>query len=167
MSHFNVCHFPSPPRKRTKGQLVHFLRPCLSEIFQIQMLVRQGTFVWNSVNLLELTVCIQLNSYIWYMCNFLRSSVRCLNMDLMPQFFPSLMSLMVFVYVKHRVYLLTYPGCFPASGGAALDLNAVEPKPKKWITDMTWLNLVELSKLPQFSQILSQVARNDKVKRNC
>jgi dynein heavy chain len=47
-------------------------------------------------------------------------------------------------------------------GGAALDLNAVEPKARKWITDMTWLNMVELSKLAHFSQILRQFANNDK-----
>ncbi|XP_059171726.1 dynein axonemal heavy chain 8-like [Physella acuta] len=47
-------------------------------------------------------------------------------------------------------------------GGAALDLNTVTPKPARWISDITWLNLVKLSELSDFKNILDQVSHNDK-----
>ncbi|CAL7938026.1 unnamed protein product [Xylocopa violacea] len=47
-------------------------------------------------------------------------------------------------------------------GGAALDLNTVTPKPCKWITDVTWLNLIALSALTQFQYIASQVPASEK-----
>ncbi|XP_062336343.1 LOW QUALITY PROTEIN: dynein axonemal heavy chain 5-like [Osmerus eperlanus] len=47
-------------------------------------------------------------------------------------------------------------------GGASLDLNSVEPKPRRWILDLTWLNLVQLSSLAPFSQLLAQVSHNDR-----
>ena len=50
-----------------------------------------------------------------------------------------------------------------ATGGAALDLNAVEQKPCRWIADVAWLNLVRLSQLGHFSEILNQVATGEKL----
>nr|CAD7399061.1 unnamed protein product [Timema poppensis] len=47
-------------------------------------------------------------------------------------------------------------------GGAALDLSGVPPKACRWFTDMTWLNLVQLSTLRHFQYILTQVPNNER-----
>ena len=56
------------------------------------------------------------------------------------------------VKIKHEEFMTFI------KGGASLDLNVVQPKPFKWVTDISWLNLVELSNLHQFSGILDQVS---------
>jgi dynein heavy chain len=51
-------------------------------------------------------------------------------------------------------------------GGAALDINNVPKKPFNWISDMVWLNLCALSKMPGFNDILNQVGKNEKAWRS-
>lgn len=47
-------------------------------------------------------------------------------------------------------------------GGAALNLNDCPPVPFRWITDETWLNLVQLSNLGPFSHVLNKVSNNER-----
>lgn len=46
-------------------------------------------------------------------------------------------------------------------GGAALDINSVRKKPKDWIPDRVWLNIVALSNMDAFRDIPDSVFRND------
>ncbi|XP_037951167.1 dynein heavy chain 8, axonemal [Teleopsis dalmanni] len=47
-------------------------------------------------------------------------------------------------------------------GGAALNLNDCPPVPHRWITDETWLNLVQLTKLNIFAHIVTKVSNNER-----
>lgn len=47
-------------------------------------------------------------------------------------------------------------------GGAALDIKSCPPKPFKWIVDSTWLNLVQLSSIRVFQNIITQITANEK-----
>jgi dynein heavy chain len=60
------------------------------------------------------------------------------------------------IRITHAEFLLLL------KGGAALDLNAVKPKPFRWMLDVIWLNLVELSKQETFNQVLEKVSDNEK-----
>lgn len=46
-------------------------------------------------------------------------------------------------------------------GGAALDINSVRKKPKDWIPDNVWLNIIALSSMEAFRDIPDSVFRND------
>jgi len=47
-------------------------------------------------------------------------------------------------------------------GGDALDINTVKKKPKEWILDSAWLNIIQLSNtIPLFKELPDSIARND------
>lgn len=46
-------------------------------------------------------------------------------------------------------------------GGGALDIMSVRKKPKDWIPDNVWLNVIALSQMDSFRDIPDSVFRND------
>lgn len=51
-------------------------------------------------------------------------------------------------------------------GGAALNIAECEPKPFKWLTDVIWLNLIQLSTMSTYANILDNVKNREKVWRS-
>ena len=50
-------------------------------------------------------------------------------------------------------------------GGASLDLNTCAPKPFRWLNDLSWLNLLELSRVKEFHDVVERVcdARREEI----
>ena len=46
-------------------------------------------------------------------------------------------------------------------GGGALDINTVRKKPKDWIPDTVWLDVVALSSMEVFKELADSIGRND------
>jgi dynein heavy chain len=42
-------------------------------------------------------------------------------------------------------------------GGASLDLNTCPSKPFRWLNDLSWLNLLELSRVKEFHDVIDRV----------
>lgn len=75
----------------------------------------------------------------------------------------SLFTLMLAIKIDYFKGVINYVEFMSfIKGGASLDLNAVTPKPFKWILDITWLNLVEISKLKPFVDILKKIENNER-----
>lgn len=48
-------------------------------------------------------------------------------------------------------------------GGASLDLNTCPTKPFRWLNDIAWLNLLELSRVKDFHDVIDCIQKNEKV----
>ncbi|CAF4008631.1 unnamed protein product [Rotaria magnacalcarata] len=48
-------------------------------------------------------------------------------------------------------------------GGASLDLNTCPPKPFRWLNDSSWLNLLELSRLKEFHDVIDRLQKNERI----
>ncbi|CAF1079469.1 unnamed protein product [Adineta steineri] len=47
-------------------------------------------------------------------------------------------------------------------GGASLDLNTCPSKPFRWLNDLSWLNLLELSRVKEFHDVIDRLQKNER-----
>ncbi|XP_076617159.1 dynein axonemal heavy chain 5 isoform X1 [Chaetodon auriga] len=98
--------------------------------------------------------------------NFLTFQVYCYTARSLYEEHKLLFTLLLALKIDLQARNISHPEVLTfIKGGASLDLNSVESKPRRWILDQTWLNLVQLSSLPPFTQILTQVSQNERAWR--
>ncbi|XP_045900393.1 dynein axonemal heavy chain 5 [Micropterus dolomieu] len=150
----------------TRGSILYFLIVEMSLVnVMYQTSLRQFLGLFDSS--MQHSAKSQLTSKrINNIINFLTYQVYCYTARSLYEEHKLLFTLLLALKIDLQARNISHPEVLTfVKGGASLDLNSVESKPRRWILDQTWLNLVQLSRLSPFFQILTQVSQNERAWR--
>ncbi|KAK4873406.1 hypothetical protein RN001_015435 [Aquatica leii] len=146
-----------------RGSILYFLIVEMSNVnVMYQNSLKQFLSIFDN-SITKSTKSTDTEERIIIILNYLTYEVWAFTQRSLYERHKSLFTLMMAMKIDLHKTIITHEEflCF-IKGGASLDLNAVTPKPFRWILDITWLNLVELHKLKTFCDILTKIEQNEK-----
>ncbi|KAK5935878.1 hypothetical protein CgunFtcFv8_021195 [Champsocephalus gunnari] len=150
----------------TRGGILYFLIVEMSLVnVMYQTSLRQFLGLFDS-SMLQSAKSPLTSKRISNIISFLTYKVYCYTARSLYEEHKLLFTLLLALKIALQARSISHPEVLTfVKGGASLDLNSVESKPRRWILDQTWLNLVQLSSLQPFSQILTQVVQSERAWR--